>query len=322
MIRLKAGGRRTRRPDEAAGHRVDGTPFIIATEDGATIRGIEAMISSTFVEPTPPADSAIPTVVLSHCWTGRRQIWDPVISRLGRTLAPTGVNGVRVVAYDHRGHGESTTGRSAPSIERLGEDLSLVLDHLDIGQALVVGHSLGGATALNRGVSDDDRVVGLVIVASSAAFIVPRPMARFSGWAPRLLAGERVAKRANGRLGKALVRPSLGFRPSKTAFAQTLASYRNTPPKVIGDQLAAIIDSDQRHQLPRITVPTTVMVGTADLLTPPFHARTIRRLVPGARLRKLPGAGHMLPLERPVEVAAEIDRMTALLATPSTSVIA
>lgn len=63
---------------------------------------------------------------------------------------------------------------------------------------------------------------------------------------------------------------------------------------------------DLRPVLGTIDVPSTVLVGSRDLLTPPRMARVLEREIPGARLEVLPGIGHMLPLEAPDEVARTI----------------
>lgn len=274
---------RRRRPDPPT-PPLGGTPFEITADDGATISGISTGTG--------------PAVVLLHCWTGRRQLWASVSDGLVEA-------GFRVVAYDHRGHGSSSTGQEPISLDRLDADLQLVLDDQDVGRAVVVGHSLGGAVALRRAVTEDRRVAGLVIVASSAVFI-PRPLTRMAGRLPALLRNRALRRRTTGRLGRTAVRPTLGFGVSRSAVEQTLEAYLATPPDVVADHLVAIIGVDLRNRLGRISAKTTVVVGTADLVTPARHARRIQRAVPGARLRRLRGAGHMLPLERPTEVVEEI----------------
>ncbi len=70
---------------------------------------------------------------------------------------------------------------------------------------------------------------------------------------------------------------------------------------------------DEYHQLPKLAAPTSVVVGTADRLTPPVHAHRIAAALPDQRgLLQLPGVGHMAPVERPAEVAAEIRRMAGI----------
>jgi len=77
------------------------------------------------------------------------------------------------------------------------------------------------------------------------------------------------------------------------------------PPETRLDAPRALIGLDFTDELPNVKLPTLVIVGTADLLTPPAQARQIAKLIPDARLEVFPGGGHMLMLER----ADELDRM-------------
>jgi 3-oxoadipate enol-lactonase len=74
------------------------------------------------------------------------------------------------------------------------------------------------------------------------------------------------------------------------------------PPETRLDAPRVLVGLDLTHELPKVRVPTLVIGGTADVLTPPFEARQMARLIPGARLELLQGAGHMLMLERTEEV--------------------
>jgi 3-oxoadipate enol-lactonase len=77
------------------------------------------------------------------------------------------------------------------------------------------------------------------------------------------------------------------------------------PPETRLNAPRALIGLDLTDDLPAVTIPTLVVVGTSDVLTPPAQARLIARLIPGARLEVFPGGGHMLMLER----AEALDRM-------------
>ncbi|MBN2622405.1 MAG: alpha/beta fold hydrolase, partial [Acidimicrobiales bacterium] len=109
-----------------------GREVVVRTDDGARL--------AVTVAGTPSADRA--PVVLPHCWTGSRAVGVPVARRL---LAA----GHQVVLYDQRGHGESSTGSDPISVERLGDDLAAVVDHLDVTGAVLAGHSMGGMTVMS-----------------------------------------------------------------------------------------------------------------------------------------------------------------------------
>jgi 3-oxoadipate enol-lactonase len=89
-------------------------------------------------------------------------------------------------------------------------------------------------------------------------------------------------------------------RPSHVELVRSMMS--ECPPETRLDAPRVLVGLDLTHELPKVRVPTLVIGGTADVLTPPFEARQMARLIPGARLELLQGAGHMLMLERTEEV--------------------
>lgn len=276
--------------DPVTGRHLDGRLFSVTGKDGAQIKGL--------VSGEDGSDDQA-TAVLVHCWTGERQHWDAVGTHLVRS-------GWRVITYDHRGHGVSDRGPSDPAIELLSDDLSLVLDHVGAGRVVVAGHSLGGAVGLHRAQAGDPRLGALVLAATSASFVA-KPLRLFRRPVAGLIGSRGAERLVHGRAGRPIARSSLGKRPPATAVDRTLASLRNTDREVVGSHLAAIIRADLRPGLAGITVPTTVVVGTRDTLTPQRHARRMARSIPGAHLERLPGCGHMIPLERPDVLAAHIE---------------
>lgn len=129
----------------------EGELFTLHTDDGADLAVLVA------------GDG--PVVVLPHCWTGGMSIWAPV----ARGLV---AGGHRVVLYDQRGHGSSTLGTGPISIDRLGLDLAVVLERLDVNDVVLAGHSMGGMTiqALAKVRSDvlAGRVSGVVLASTAA----------------------------------------------------------------------------------------------------------------------------------------------------------
>lgn len=132
-----------------------GREAVVRTDDGARLAVTVAGAPSTGRAP----------VVLPHCWTGTRAVGVPVARRL---LAA----GHQVVLYDQRGHGESSTGTDPISVERLGDDLATVVDHLDLTGAVLAGHSMGGMTVMSFACRHTEAarewVRGLALVATAA----------------------------------------------------------------------------------------------------------------------------------------------------------
>lgn len=238
-----------------------------------------------------------PPVVLSHCWTGSRATWEPVAARLVAA-------GRRVVLYDQRGHGASTLGPDAPTVEVLGEDLAAVLEAVDARDAVLAGHSMGGmaiqALAISRPEVIAERVRALVLAGTAGFGVAGGPLSaptRFATGAPsidRLMAG---------RFGPALIRGAVGRRPCQAHLVATRDAYLSLPADVRRQFLIALQGMDNRAGLASLSVPTTVVVGSRDMLTPPRLSRGLAAAIPGARLVELPGAGHMLPYEEPDRLA-------------------
>jgi non-heme chloroperoxidase len=247
-----------------------------------------------------------PAVVLAHCWTGAREVWAPVAHRLARS-------GHRVVLYDQRGHGSSTVGDDGFTIPRLGHDLRAVLTQLDVRDAVLAGHSMGGMTIQSLAVEDlgviDDRVRGIVLVATAAS-----GMSRGSrgdatlGWVATSRGVERFLR---SPLGHAMVRGVVGRAVSRNHLVLTRDLWCACAPEVRHGWMTAMAAMDLRRGIARIGVPVTIVAGARDILTPPSRAAELAALIPGAQLRTLPERGHMLPLEAPDEVATEISALTA-----------
>lgn len=296
-----AGGRRRRAwrqrvdaSDPCGPHGLEepeGEELVVRADDGAELAVLVA----------GPADG--PTVVLPHCWTGTRRFWAPVARRLV-------LGGHRVVLYDQRGHGQSTAGELAPSIDVLGHDLRAVMGAVDAHGAVLAGHSMGGMTIQSYAALHEadfvERVAGVVLVAT-AAKVVSRPVP--AAVIDRLLADGRAEWTRRGRIGRATVRRSVGTRARRAHVEATLEAFAATPGAARAGFLSAMVAMDLREGLGDLAVPATVMVGTHDRLTPLRLARHLAEAIPRAGLVVLPGAGHMLPLEEPDRIVDEIKRV-------------
>jgi pimeloyl-ACP methyl ester carboxylesterase len=255
------------------------------------------------------------TFVLAHGWTETLGYWIYVIRELAG-------HGYRVVAYDLRGHGQSEPAAAGDyAVARFGEDLEAVLEAaLPDGQrAIVVGHSLGAmsvaawaehfdverracaAGLLNTGVGE--------LLAESLLIPLPALANFLNRVAPTALIGSRAkVLKFSTPISHASAR-YVAFGPSATP-AQ-IAFYERMliacPPDVRADVGLAISEIDLYHALPRLTVPTLVLAGSNDRLTPPSHAKRIAEALPNLeQLVVLERTGHMAPLERHEEVVAAL----------------
>jgi len=242
-----------------------------------------------------------PTVVLPHCWMGGPAVWAPVAHRLVRA-------GRQVVLYDQRGHGGSTIGQDGLTIERLGLDLDAVLTAVDAQHAVLAGHSMGGMTiqsfATERPDAFAERVDAVVLV-STASATDPRTVRQAQLQARAL--GHPLSDAALRRpVGVRLVGGAFGPAASRPARVITRDLCLACPPSVRRTWLEAMLAMDLRPGLAGIDVPTRILVGSRDSLTPVAQAQELHDLIAHSTLTILPNQGHMLPLEAPDEVSDAI----------------
>jgi pimeloyl-ACP methyl ester carboxylesterase len=283
-----------------------GRPLRVTSADGTEL----------YAEAFGPDDGE--TVVLAHGWTEQISFWGPVIGCLREA-------GLRVVAYDLRGHGRSGAASEGDyALERFGEDLEAVLIAAGADSdspAVVVGHSLGAmsiaawaerhdprtraraAALVNTGLGD--LVAGHLLVPQIVRFLNhPR--------ASRLILGSRAPLPPfSTPLQQALIRYT-AFGPHATmgdvAFYERMLV--DCPADVRAACGVALSDMDLWHAVASLTIPTVVVAGADDRLTPPAHAQRIADDLPmPAGLIELPETGHMSPLERPRELSEAIGQL-------------
>ena len=269
----------------------------LTTDDGATIHVAESGTG--------------PTVVLLHGVTLQWSIWNPLF----HLLAPNH----RVLAWDMRGHGASSHGGRELTLGAVADDLALVLGRLDVHDAVVVGHSMGGM-ALARFCTDHHQMLrnrcrGLVFLATSAAPVALSAVAGGGAGLIELVNRASSAGMASPRwrytwpdtnASALLVRAAFGRQASGAAVEQVRRMLAEVDPVTTTEAGRAIAHHDVRSDLSHVDVPTLVVVGSADVLTPPAHAREVVAAVPGAELHVLEGVGHQVMQEAPTRLAALI----------------
>jgi non-heme chloroperoxidase len=259
---------------------------------------------TNLVVPVPGAELALtdvgPTdgtaVVLSPGWTEQREVWAPVAHRLLD-------EGHRVVLYDQRGQG-SSTGDGGFTVDNLAADLRAVLEAADVRDAVLGGHSMGGvavlALAFHHPEVIADRASRLVLVSTGAAEI---GRGEHPGPAARILSSAAVDRLMDTRWGHRLTRRTFGRKPPAWAMRTMRDMYVACPPAVRAGWIDSLWRMDLRPCLPSIAVPTYVVSGTRDRVTPPRLSRALADDIPGAHLVCIEGAGHQLPLEAPADLA-------------------
>lgn len=232
-----------------------------------------------------------PALVFANALGTDFRIWRDVIVRLAGKFT--------ILTYDKRGHGLSQTGEGAVTIARHAEDLAAIMDHLELGQAMICGLSVGGLIAQQL-YADRRDLVSSLILCDTAAKIGDDDL-----WNARISAIE-----ADG-LGSLL--DPIMTRWFSDAFRQgrpdELAGYavmleRQSPRGYIAT-CEALRDADLRERARQIAVPTLCVVGDQDGSTPVDTVTELAKSIPGARLEIIKGAGHIPCVEAP-DILAEI----------------
>jgi pimeloyl-ACP methyl ester carboxylesterase len=225
----------------------------------------------------------------------------------------------RVIAWDMRGHGASTVGADGVTLDAVADDLVVVLRELDLHDAVVVGHSMGGMALAQFCATHHEvlveRIRGLLFLATSAAMIdaeslvgaligLANIVSRLTGDGARLRYGWR-----DTNLSAVLVRGAFGRRVSGAAVEDVRRMMSELAPEVAAAAGRTIAAHDVRDALSHVDVPTTVVVGSADRLTSVAHAKVIAAEVRGAQLHVLDGVGHQVMQEAPDELDALIEEL-------------
>ena len=282
----------------------------ILTDDGATL----------YVRAYGPVDGD--PIVLSHGWTCSTEYWYPQVNALADEY--------RVITYDQRGHGRSTVGSLALGPDVLADDLSEVLKATvrEDQKAVLVGHSMGGMSIMawaGRHPDEVKKYASAVLLASTACdrliaetTVVPLPnrFPRVPVPVGRAVLSTPVPLVSSPVMTRALQYVSMSPNASRAEVQFCENIVRDCKPRIRGGWGAALSGLDIHEALDNLDVPTTVLVGSMDRLTPPVHARKLARVLDEAghleRLIVLPGVGHMSSVESIDEFDKEIVRLRNL----------
>jgi pimeloyl-ACP methyl ester carboxylesterase len=265
------------------------------------------------------------TVVFVHGFTLSMECWH--FQR--RDLA----GDARLVFYDQRSHGASgRSTREHSTIDQLGEDLFAVLQAVaPTGPVVLVGHSMGGMTILALADSHPElfheRVVGVALVGTAAGafaetiFGLPGVVGRaLRPVAPGVIraANKRAqlleqGRRAGSDIAFMLTRRlSYGGNPPPSLVAFMEHMVAGTSVEVMTEFFDTFLDHDKLEALQVLdAVPTSIVCGDKDMLTPIKNSHVMAEVLPTAELLVVPGAGHMVMLERPAVVNGACRRLFA-----------
>ncbi|TML30721.1 MAG: alpha/beta fold hydrolase [Actinobacteria bacterium] len=212
----------------------------------------------------------------------------------------------RALLIDNRGTGDSDRIRGPISMADLAADAVAVLDAAGVERAHVVGVSMGGMVAQHIGLDHRQRVRSLVLACTTAGGRSgPPPWRLLLSTALRPVVGPG---RTWGLVAPILYAPAT-LRDQRARLREDLDRRiaDATPSATLYAQMGAIRGHDVRARLSELEgIPTLVLHGAADALVPPAAGRYLAERIPGARLRLIPGAGHVMTTDAEEEVAGAI----------------
>ena len=235
-----------------------------------------------------------PVLVLSNSLGTALEMWDEQAEALRERF--------RLLRYDTRGHGGSSTPPGPYAIEDLGRDVISLLDRVGVERASFCGLSIGGMTGMWLASEAPERVERLVLCCTSA-LLGPK-----SVWDERIQTarGQGMAALVDGVIERWF---TPAFRTENPETVKKMSrTLRETNPEGYAACCAAIRDMDLRDRLQSIKAPTLVISGADDPATPPDHGRFIAETIPDARFEIVPEASHIANVERP-------EKMTQLILT-------
>jgi pimeloyl-ACP methyl ester carboxylesterase len=284
---------------------------------GGVLSGVGSWLG---LPPTPPL-----TVVFTHGYCLNQDSW--------HFQREAFREGLRLVFWDQRSHGRSERSRSflggePASIDQLGGDLGAVIDAVaPTGPLVLVGHSMGGMTIMaladQRPELFAERVAGVAFLGTTSGSWrgvtlglpgvgakmfhrvgpgIIKALGRQAGLVER---GRRLSSELTAAVYHRFSFGSDDIDPALARFAQQL--LESTPVDVVAEFFPVFPAHEKTAALATLRdVPTLVLAGEQDLLTPPAHSAAIAAQLPDAELEIMPGTGHLLMLERPASVNARL----------------
>lgn len=232
--------------------------------------------------------TGLPLIFL-HAFPLNRTMWAPQEETLSSHF--------RVITVDLRGHGDSDAPLWHYTLDQAAEDIRALMDHLSIGQAVLVGLSMGGYILFSFYRKYPERVKALVLADTKAQADTRE------GREARFQMAQVAYRRGLTAIADIMV-PKLLSPNTVTAKPDLVRTVRamiegNQVSGIAGDLMAMAERPDSTPLLGDITCPTHIIVGELDQATPPSEAKLMTDRIPGAQLTLIPNAAHLANLEQP-----------------------
>jgi non-heme chloroperoxidase len=237
------------------------------------------------------AAAPAPVVILLHGYTDSSYSYQTLMDHLDPTI--------RAIAFDQRGHGDSSKPGCCYAPQDFADDVIAFMNARKIETATIVGHSMGGVIAQLVASRAPERVSGLVIIGSAASFTSP---------AVEGLVG--AVKELNEPVDRKFAREfqaSMFFEPVPDGRIEPYVDESmKVPARVWTDVLTQLATIDLRNQLPNIKARTLILWGDKDEVVSRADQATLFREIPNATLKVYEKTGHGMHWETPARVAADL----------------
>ena len=230
-----------------------------------------------------------PAVVLIHGYPFNRSMWTDQVSTL--------TDRYRVVTLDLRGHGESESSSGASTMKLLAQDIAALMDELRIERAVIGGLSMGGYVALAFYQLFPERVEKLLLADTRAQADTEEGKATRAEQVQQILA-EGMAGIVNAMLPKLLCPETVSKRPDIVKRVRDMMIH--TSPEGAAAALRGMAErEDQTERLSQIKVPTLIVVGKEDPITPVADSERMHERISGSELVVIENASHVSNIEQP-----------------------
>ena len=239
-----------------------------------------------------------PTVLFSHGLLYSLRMWDAQIAALRSRF--------RCIAYDHRGQGESEKPTTGLDMDTLSEDAAALIGALGVGPVHFVGMSMGGFVGMRLAARHPELVRSLILLDTAAGPEPEETVRRYRRleWVARWIGTWVVAGKVEAIMHGATARRD----PARAAELRTWRDHLlHLDPEPMIRAVEGVLQREAAFPLlPAIRCPTLVVVGEEDTATVPAKSVELAAGIAGARLVRIPRAGHLSPIDAPEAVTAEL----------------
>lgn len=265
-----------------------GKESVIPSYDGAQIKAVQT-------------GEGIP-VVLAHGYAVDRHEWNVIAKALVK-------RNFKVIAFDQRGHGESTIGKEGVGSRQMSEDYLAVLRAFEVKNGILVAHSMGGFLAIKTLIESretiSDHLKGCLLMATFAGDVNrDNPQNRLQ--IPLIQSGIMSLLIRSRAIAKGFAKTLMGAEKDPEMLEAFVNGFGKSGLKALLPILNAMVAENYYSRLGEINLPCTIVVGTQDKTTPPFHTHQLHSGIKGSKLVQLQGKGHLLNWEAPETLIEEI----------------